>query len=978
MQQFAGVLFLLTYFLNGMQPTFSGKPEPLFSCGDQFGYYPDPEDCSKYYVCVFGDALHESCTGGLYFSTELQTCDWPSNSKCGSGSTTNEQDSESLRQNGDVFLSNRRKEGSSRDQRPASGIREPQRGIPASRLDITRLLTGTTTNNTTPPPTFPLPLNPPSSEVPVLKQKNSQNQYASEYPESLDETNQSSQNSYDPRYHGTQDSSKNKEVMPSDIKPQIRVRSEDFGSNRSTAVSDHDLFIKPRLDNNGKVIDIDVDDQMYNSKELPRGPVVRGTQNNGKSKDLDVNPYSRIEENNPSLVLDNFDGSQIFSDIITNNGNKEHPDTLLAYSNSPESGVASSFSNRGNIPRDSDEHAIYNSESSFLANEEALPSFSRNNGKHGDLDVLRPLSRNNGQSKNPDAISSLSRNNGHSKDPDTVDSLLNNNGHSKDPDIKTPNSKPTTPPERFHELYDQPSRNHRPAYSGPRQSLSGPDNLDAQFGTNPTILSLPNTPNQHTYNQPRNKYTSSQNSNTPLAEGVLVDSNSPLFDYKNSDDSYQYNYKYFDDYEPRSEVSHSRVSSHKPSRPSIPKPATTTISTTTNGTTPTMITPLATTQSHIKSVDSLPTLPARPLSMYPTPTPLAAAIRCSPNTCRFPDCRCGGTDIPENLPVSEVPQVVLLTFDDAVNDLNYDLYKEIFTGRRNPNGCPILGTFYVSHEWTDYGKVQTLYSEGHEMASHSISHSYGEKFSKSSWFKEVQGQREILHLYGGVKMEDIRGMRAPFLQIGGNNMFEMLYDANFTYDSSMPVFENNPPFWPYTLDYAINHECMITPCPNKSFPGLWEIGMVMWVDLKGGRCSMADACSNSQDEEGIVKFLSQNFNRHYNTNRAPFGLFYHSAWFTNAHHRKGFMKFLDDILSKDDVWLITNWQLIQWLRKPTPKSKLNSFEPWQCKKNDRSPPCSNPTVCNVWDKEGIRYMKTCQKCPKHYPWVGNTGYREDG
>lgn len=223
-------------------------------------------------------------------------------------------------------------------------------------------------------------------------------------------------------------------------------------------------------------------------------------------------------------------------------------------------------------------------------------------------------------------------------------------------------------------------------------------------------------------------------------------------------------------------------------------------------------------------------------------------------------------------------------------------------------------------------------------------------------------------------MEDIRGMRAPFLQIGGNKMFEMLFDANFTYDSSMPVYENNPPFWPYTLDYAQSHECMIFPCPTKSFPGLWEVGMVMWVDLRGGRCSMGDACSNPQDEEAVTKMLMKNFNRHYKSNRAPFGLFYHSAWFNTQHHRRGFMKFLDEILQKDDVWLVTNWQLIQWMRNPTPINELHNFEPFNCRKLDRPPPCPNPTVCNVWYQGGVRYMKTCQPCPVKYPWVGNTGY----
>lgn len=70
----------------------------------------------------------------------------------------------------------------------------------------------------------------------------------------------------------------------------------------------------------------------------------------------------------------------------------------------------------------------------------------------------------------------------------------------------------------------------------------------------------------------------------------------------------------------------------------------------------------------------------------------------------------------------EIPQIVLLTFDDSVNDLNKGLYADLFEkGRKNPNGCPISATFYVSHEWTDYSQVQNLYAAGHEIASHTVS-----------------------------------------------------------------------------------------------------------------------------------------------------------------------------------------------------------------------------------------------------------------
>ncbi|XP_018569306.1 uncharacterized protein LOC108909440 isoform X2 [Anoplophora glabripennis] len=368
--------------------------------------------------------------------------------------------------------------------------------------------------------------------------------------------------------------------------------------------------------------------------------------------------------------------------------------------------------------------------------------------------------------------------------------------------------------------------------------------------------------------------------------------------------------------------------------------------------------------------------PRRPDPIYPQPQPDKTAAKCRKDVCLLPDCSCGGKEIPGDLPVEQVPQIVLLTFDDSVNDLNKGLYMDLFEkGRTNPNGCPIAATFYVSHEWTDYSQVQNLYSDGHEIASHTVSHSFGEQFSQKKWTREVAGQREILSAYGGVHLEDVRGMRAPFLSVGGNKMFKMLYDSNFTYDSSMPIYENKPPSWPYTLDYKLFHDCMIPPCPTRSYPGVWEVPMVMWQDLNGGRCSMGDACSNPPDAEGVFKMLTKNFQRHYTTNRAPFGLFYHAAWFTQPHHKEGFINFIDSILAMKDVWLLTNWQAIQWVRDPTPVSRIGSFQPFQCEYSNRPKRCNNPKVCNLWHKSGVRYMRTCQPCPDIYPWTGNTGIR---
>lgn len=43
------------------------KASVNFDCPEEFGYYPHPNDCTQYYVCVFGGALLESCTGGLMY-----------------------------------------------------------------------------------------------------------------------------------------------------------------------------------------------------------------------------------------------------------------------------------------------------------------------------------------------------------------------------------------------------------------------------------------------------------------------------------------------------------------------------------------------------------------------------------------------------------------------------------------------------------------------------------------------------------------------------------------------------------------------------------------------------------------------------------------------------------------------------------------------------------------------------------------------
>ena len=206
----------------------------------------------------------------------------------------------------------------------------------------------------------------------------------------------------------------------------------------------------------------------------------------------------------------------------------------------------------------------------------------------------------------------------------------------------------------------------------------------------------------------------------------------------------------------------------------------------------------------------IPGIASRPANDPATP--------CDPTKCKLPDCRCSSTEIPDSLPASSIPQIVMVSFDDAVNEQNMKYYQTLFPGKVNPNGCPIAATFFLSHEYTNYVMVNSLYHQRHAIVDHTITHRtpipWWKEANYTQWQQEIVGQREIINKVGFVALEDVKGFRAPFLQIGGDNEFKVLYDAKFLFESSMSTMIRDPPLWPYTLDYSSTQECVIPPCPK--------------------------------------------------------------------------------------------------------------------------------------------------------------------
>ncbi|XP_066942872.1 chitin deacetylase 1-like isoform X2 [Macrobrachium rosenbergii] len=363
---------------------------------------------------------------------------------------------------------------------------------------------------------------------------------------------------------------------------------------------------------------------------------------------------------------------------------------------------------------------------------------------------------------------------------------------------------------------------------------------------------------------------------------------------------------------------------------------------------------------------------------------------CNPDECRIPDCFCfnDASEIPNNMNPRDVPQMITITFDDAINIENIDLYQIIFDNRFNPNQCTIKSTFFVSHKYTNYSAVQDMHRLGHEIAIHSISHSNNETFwtkaSLDEWEREMAGARVIVERFANITDSSVIGLRAPYLRVGGNNQFSMMEKNAFLYDSTMTAPLQNPPLWPYTLYYRMPHTCHgnLQNCPTRSF-AVWEMVMnemdrreepTIEEELPG--CAMVDSCfSNKPTADQFYKFLVNNFDRHYNTNRAPMGLYFHSAFLKNDPEiLDAFLFWLDETLANNpDVYFVTMTQVIQWMQDPQPVSNLKNYEPWKERCNVAGPPyCYGGTNCELntdeLPSETLR-LATCMRCPNRYPWL---------
>ncbi|KAI9276941.1 hypothetical protein BDA99DRAFT_584269 [Phascolomyces articulosus] len=342
------------------------------------------------------------------------------------------------------------------------------------------------------------------------------------------------------------------------------------------------------------------------------------------------------------------------------------------------------------------------------------------------------------------------------------------------------------------------------------------------------------------------------------------------------------------------------------------------------------------------------------------------SYNCDPNTCQVSkDCLCASKNPPNNLLPQDTPQFVTITFDDSVQptliETAYDL----------------LNVTFASMQYTDFSLVQEWYSAGHEVADHTFTHVGNPSES------EITSCRTMLNSYSGIPNGKIQGFRAPFLNFTSSTL-NSLKKLGFTYDSSASAIPDDA-YWPYTLDHGMANNCWSGIC-DIQIPGLWEIPMYAVPDATGIPQLMDVYMAGSPED--VSKWSTAAFDNHYNGGRQPFGIYIHPTHLTAypglpdpKPKLDGLISFIKSIASKQDVWFVTNQQLLQWMKNPVKVSELKDQDYLKCQQ-----PVINKEICNGLDDNGngqideeltnncnfgATTFKTCFNCPGTAPTLDN-------
>ncbi len=286
-------------------------------------------------------------------------------------------------------------------------------------------------------------------------------------------------------------------------------------------------------------------------------------------------------------------------------------------------------------------------------------------------------------------------------------------------------------------------------------------------------------------------------------------------------------------------------------------------------------------------------------------------------------------------------------------------------------------TEILKKEWSNLTKL------GHEVGNHTHSHTSGLEYSSDKWVEELETCNNWLKKPSptdlniqanpdtgvGMDAKDILGYRTPFLEFNVKT-FDVVKKLGFKYDCSLEEgwqldHDGTNYIWPYTLDggspgYTACHEGV----ELEPVEGLWEMPCYPVIIPPDDLCekygvkpgfreskvgigpddepyTARDGKITGLDYNMFVSFkmskaeflatMKYTFDLRMEGNRCPmlFGAHsdFYSPWFNLAPNvtpkemREAVNEFLDYILSFDEVRLISNREILEWLKNPEPINK---------------------------------------------------------
>ena len=328
---------------------------------------------------------------------------------------------------------------------------------------------------------------------------------------------------------------------------------------------------------------------------------------------------------------------------------------------------------------------------------------------------------------------------------------------------------------------------------------------------------------------------------------------------------------------------------------------------------------------------------------------------------------------PGGLASGQVPQFVLLGFDDNPDSGPMTWFVDFLQDRRNSagsgragtfDGGPVRAIFYSNGKyWNDQSLVaihRRALAEGHEIGNHTQNHEHGAPFTLEQWRKEMAAC-EATFAAAGIPADSVIGFRTPFLEYNTATFVAAAAESQ-VYDTS--IEEGNQAgqdgtnfLWPYTLDHGSpgNAASFAPESPKRvgAHPGLWEIPIHVFMVPADADCArygvapglrarlghnlqVAYGSKSATPVEKIsgldwnvleagkaepaefLAILKHTLDLRLAGNRAPFMVGGHTALYPTDQpgRRKAMEEFIAYALTKPEVRFVTGRQFLQWMRQP--------------------------------------------------------------